>query len=57
MPRVMMKCPTTGKPFPTGVNADATSFAMSDFINNSTQCPHCQQMHRWSKKDVFLEQK
>jgi hypothetical protein len=56
MPRIMIKCPTTGKLIPTGMAADQNSFDSSTFTNNSVQCPECGRMHTWSKQDAQLEQ-
>lgn len=54
MPMLMIKCPKTQKPIPTGMAVgDKKSFENSDFSNNSTSCPACGGMHKWDKKDVL----
>lgn len=53
MAALMIRCPTTGKPVPTGMAADKESFKTMNYDNNSVQCPHCKQPHTWSKKDVL----
>ncbi len=56
MPRVLIRCPTTGKPLPTGFPVGSKEiFKTSDFVNNSTNCRHCGKVHEWSKEDAFLE--
>ncbi len=53
MGMVMITCPTTKKPLPTGIAMDKASFNSSTLTNNSVSCPHCGKMHVWSKKDAF----
>jgi hypothetical protein len=57
MPAVMIRCPTSGKPIDTGIALSKEAFDDPQTVmeNNVTSCPHCQQMHTWSRKDVFLE--
>jgi len=56
MGQVMIKCPVTGKPLPTGFNMPKASFASATLTNNSVgPCPHCGQMHTWSKADAWVE--
>ncbi len=56
MPSIMIKCPKTGKALPTGISMPKESFddPTNVFTNNSTQCPHCGQMHVWNKSDAFV---
>ena len=57
MPHIMINCPSTNKPLPTGISVgDQAAFDNNSFTNNSVQCPHCQQMHTWSKKDAWVEE-
>lgn len=56
MARIMIKCPKTGKPVPTGVVMDAASFATASLTGNRVKCPHCPETHRWDKKDAWLEE-
>jgi hypothetical protein len=56
MARVMIKCPSTGKPLSTGMDFGKQAFETSTLTNNTVgPCPHCGQMHTWSKKDAWLE--
>jgi endogenous inhibitor of DNA gyrase (YacG/DUF329 family) len=53
MPTLYIKCPTTGKPVPTGINVPK-NFDRSGLSQNSTQCPHCKKMHTWNGHDAFF---
>jgi len=57
MPRVMIKCPKTGKLTPTGFVINKTSFdnPKNALTNNSFRCLACGEIHTWSKKDAVLE--
>ena len=54
MGKIMIKCPSTGKDIPTGMEADKTAFELSDYKNHSVMCPVCGKSHNWSKKDAWL---
>jgi endogenous inhibitor of DNA gyrase (YacG/DUF329 family) len=56
MAMVMVKCPNTGKPVPTGIGMSKESFASSTLESNSFSCPACGSMHTWSKRDAFLQE-
>jgi len=54
--RIMIRCPVTGKPVPTGMNVDINSFKSLEFPRNTfSPCPACGQSNSWEKKDAFLE--
>ena len=55
MPRVLITCPVTQKPLPTGVELDAVAFQLERGCRFAP-CPHCQQQHRWTKATAWLEQ-
>jgi hypothetical protein len=50
----MIRCPATGKPISIGITTTKESFENSEYQNNSVGCPHCGQVHRWSKEDAYL---
>jgi endogenous inhibitor of DNA gyrase (YacG/DUF329 family) len=54
MGMVMITCPKTKKPVPTGISMDKASFNSSTLTNNSVGCPHCGSMHVWNKKDAYV---
>jgi endogenous inhibitor of DNA gyrase (YacG/DUF329 family) len=53
MATLMIKCPVTGKPAPTGMSLDKKAFDSTTLKDNLINCPHCKKMHAWSKKDVL----
>ncbi len=53
--KLMIRCPKTGRAFPTGLAMDLASFTRSRMENNRTQCPFCGESHVWSKANVFWE--
>lgn len=55
---VMIDCPTTGEPLPTGIAVgNRESFESSDFRDNTVgPCPHCGGYHTWSKEDAYLSE-
>jgi hypothetical protein len=56
MPRVMIKCPNTGKDVPVGMGFDRQSFESSTLVANAFwPCTACGDTHIWDKKDAFLE--
>ena len=56
MVRVMIKCPEKGKPVPTNMAMDKSSFESSTIEYNIViNCPICGHHHVWTKKDAFLE--
>ena len=55
MGRVMIDCPTTGKPIFTGVNLPKAVLDSSTMPDNTVRCPHCEQPHKWNKKDAYIE--
>ena len=55
MPRVLITCPSTNQPVPTGLTMDAEAFAMEVFDDRFVHCPHCQLTHGWATDDAYLE--
>lgn len=55
MTRIMIKCPTTGLPVFTGIDASKEGFETGTFIDNAVVCPLCRQKHVWQKEDAYLE--
>jgi hypothetical protein len=56
MARVMINCPQTRKPLPTGMRFSNQSFETATLSGNRIgPCPHCGAQHTWDKKDAFLE--
>lgn len=51
---VMIKCPQTGRPIPTGIKADRKSFRCSAVFVARTHCPICQTNHEWFAKEAWV---
>ena len=54
MPRVLISCPSTTRPVPTGLEMDPEAFA-AELGDRFVYCPHCQQTHLWTKAMAWLE--
>ncbi len=52
--RILVRCPTTAKLTPTGKSIDEQLWAETKSETHKMTCPHCRQVHSWSKKDVVL---
>jgi len=50
----MLRCPTTGRGFATGVNTDEATFKRMPDTIGTARCPHCGQEHRWRPGDARL---
>ena len=50
---VVIKCPETDLEIPTGIMTDLTRFDRLEGYA-TVQCPHCDQRHRWSRRDAYL---
>jgi hypothetical protein len=44
---LMLRCPTTGRGFATGVNTDEATFRRLPDTLGTAHCPHCGQEHWW----------
>jgi len=55
MPRVLIKCPNTGKDVPTNSMMRPETFQQAQITRNTFRCPACGEIHTWAKKDAFLE--
>ncbi len=55
MPKLMIRCPKTGKAIFTGIVMDKASFESSSLSENSVQCTECGNAHTWNKDGAFLE--
>lgn len=52
--RILVRCPGTGKLTATGQTVEESLFKSTRLTNNKISCPHCRQIHNWTKKDVIL---
>ena len=53
--QVVIDCPKTKQRVYTGLAHDDAAFASATLEESAIQCPHCGEVHRWSKKDARLE--
>ena len=51
---VVIKCPETDREIPTGIVTDLARFDRLGEGYATLQCPHCDQHHRWSKRDAYM---
>lgn len=56
MATVMIKCPKTQQAVPIGVEHSKQSFAAGPIISGTYHCPHCDALHRWIKRDAWVEE-
>jgi hypothetical protein len=52
--RILVRCPSTGKLTPTGKTIEEALWAETKLKSPRLTCPHCRQVHSWTKKDVVL---
>jgi hypothetical protein len=52
--RLLVRCPATAKLATTGQTIDEQLWAAAKVKTPKFTCPHCQQVHSWTKKDVVL---
>lgn len=52
--RILVRCPSTAKLTPTGQTVEEDTWAETTPKKHKTHCPHCSQVHDWTKKDVVL---
>ena len=50
----MVRCATTGKDFPTGIETDPRSFELTPAFLGTIRCPLCGAEHQWSKIDAWV---
>ena len=52
--RILVRCPSTAKLTPTGKTIEESLWAAAKIKSSKFSCPHCRQVHTWTKKDVVL---
>jgi hypothetical protein len=52
---LLIKCPHTGRPVPTGIEVDADSFAALPDVLSYLTCPECGLSHAWWTREAWLE--
>ena len=51
---LLIRCPRTNRLIDTGAATDPRTYESGTFLNNSTGCPYCGEMHTWSKENTLL---
>jgi hypothetical protein len=51
---LVLRCPTTGREFSTGIFADEDTFKTLPNMVTKAACPHCGQLHRWRASEARL---
>ncbi len=52
--RILVRCPSTAKLTPTGQTVEEEAWGDTKLKAHKVSCPHCAQVHDWTKKDVVL---
>jgi hypothetical protein len=52
--RILVRCPATGRLAPTGKTVQESAWNDTKLNRPRLTCPHCHQVHSWTKKDVVL---
>jgi hypothetical protein len=57
MPKIMIKCLSTGQAVSTGMATDQAAWnrLAAEWAGGPFRCPACHMVHAWSKSDAFLE--
>ena len=55
MGTLMLRCPTTGSEFSTGILADEETFKQLPDTVTKAACPHCGLMHSWWTREALAE--
>lgn len=55
MGTIVIRCPKTGKVVPVGFEAVREMFHASENALSATHCPACGEIHRWQKRDAWVE--
>ncbi len=51
---VVIRCPETDREVPTGIMTDLARFDRLGEGYAILQCPHCNQPHRWTRRDAYM---
>ena len=52
--RILVRCPATSKLTATGQTIDEQLWTVTKLKASKFTCPHCREVHSWTKKDVVL---
>ena len=52
--RILVRCPSTARLSPTGQTVSEALWSKTKVKFPEAVCPHCSEVHIWTKKDVVL---
>ena len=55
MAKLMLTCPSTGKPAFTGEEGGRDDLEALAFSGHELLCPECRQTHEFSSRDTYIE--
>jgi hypothetical protein len=56
MPKIMIRCPITGRAVPTGLTTEMILFDSIDAdLEMPLQCPACLKVHKWKPRDAWAD--
>lgn len=56
MPRVLIRCPTSGREIYTGLRMNWFTLDSYDFGRQKLVCPICGEEHEWDQSDAILDE-
>ena len=51
---LLIRCPTTGREFSTGVQVEFDTLSCLPQLPSDTRCPHCLSVHFWLPREAKL---
>ncbi len=57
MGTVMIRCPATGRPISTGIEAERERFVRSPVFFARTFCPMCRTEHEWFAQQAWVDER
>lgn len=56
VPKIMIRCPITGKSVPTGLTTETIVFdSIAGDLKITMSCPACRKVHEWRPKDAWID--
>ena len=53
---LLIRCPSTGREFSTGIHVEPETFSRLPQKPGNTRCPHCRSVHFWLPQEAkFME--
>jgi hypothetical protein len=56
VPKIMIRCPITGKSVPTGLTTETIVFdSIAGDLTITMSCPACRKVHEWRPKGAWID--